>query len=51
MLEVHPTVHTAYQTNKEAIEVSTTALSDELNRVETEVTAALVRDSTRWRNQ
>jgi IS4 transposase len=45
VLGVHPTVHAAYQANKEAIGVSTTALYNKLDRVETEVSAALVRDS------
>jgi Transposase DDE domain len=42
---VHPTVHAAYQANKSAIGVSTTALYNKLDRVETGVSAALVRDS------
>jgi len=41
----HPTVHVAYQANKAAIGVSTTALYYKLDRVETGVSAALVRDS------
>jgi hypothetical protein len=41
----HPTVHAAYQANKAAIGVSTTALDNKLDRVETGVSAALVRDS------
>jgi IS4 transposase len=45
VLGVHPTVHAAYQANKDAIGVSTTALSNKLDRVETRVSAALVRDS------
>jgi IS4 transposase len=45
VLGVHPTVHAAYQANKDAIGVSTTALYNKLDRVETEVSAALVRDS------
>jgi len=45
VLGVHPTVHAAYQANKEAIGVSTTALYNKLDRVETSVAAALVRDS------
>ena len=45
VLGVHPTVHAAYQTNKAAIGVSTTALYNKLDRVETGVAAALVRDS------
>jgi Transposase DDE domain len=44
-LGVHPTVHAAYQANKGAIGVSTTALYNKLDRVETGVSAALVRDS------
>jgi IS4 transposase len=38
-------VHAAYQANKDAIGVSTTALYNKLDRVETRVSAALVRDS------
>jgi IS4 transposase len=45
VLGVHPTVHAAYQANKDAIGVSTTALYNKLDRVETRVSAALVRDS------
>jgi Transposase DDE domain len=45
VLGVHPTVHAAYQTNKAAIGVSTTALYNKLDRVETGMSAALVRDS------
>jgi hypothetical protein len=41
----HPTVHAAYQAQKDTIGVSTTALYNKLDRVETEVSAALVRDS------
>src|SRR5215468_5187070 len=51
VLGVHPTVHAAYQANKEAIGVSTTALYHKLDRVETGVAAALVRDSPRWRSR
>src|SRR3954462_12242636 len=45
VLGVHPTVHAAYTANKEAIGVSTTALYNKLDRVEPEVSAALVHDS------
>src|SRR5262245_9762450 len=45
VLGVHPTVHAAYQANKAVIGVSTTALYNKLDRVETGVSAALVRDS------
>ena len=45
VLGVHPTVHAAYQANKEAIGVSTTALYNKLDRVEIDVAVALVRDS------
>ena len=45
VLGVHPPVHAAYQANTAAIGVSTTALSNKLDRVETGVSAALVRDS------
>jgi len=52
VLGVHPTVHAAYQANKTTIGVSTTALYNKLDRVETGVAAALVRDSanspSRW---
>ena len=45
VLGVHPTVHAAYQSHKDTIGVSTTALYNKLDRVETGVSAALVRDS------
>jgi hypothetical protein len=45
VLGVHPTVHAAYQARKAALGVSTTALYNKLDRVETGVSAALVRDS------
>ena len=45
VLGVHPTVHAAYQANKDVIGVSTTALDNKLDRVEPGVSAALVRDS------
>jgi hypothetical protein len=45
VLGVHPTVHAAYQAQKGALGVSTTALYNKLDRVETGVSAALVRDS------
>jgi hypothetical protein len=45
VLGVHPTVHAVSQANKETIGVSTTALSNQLDRVEPGVAAALVRDS------
>ena len=45
VLGVHPTVHAAYQAQKDTIGVSTTALYNKLDRVETAVSAALVRDS------
>jgi hypothetical protein len=45
VLGVHPSVHAAYQANREAIGVSTTALYNKLDRVETGVSAALVRDA------
>jgi hypothetical protein len=45
VLGVHPTVHAAYQANKETIGVSTTALYNKLDRVEPQVSAALVHDS------
>ena len=45
VFRIHPTVHAAYQANLEAIGVSTTALYRKLDRVETGVSASLVRDS------
>jgi DDE family transposase len=45
VLGVHPTVHAAYQAHKETIGVSTTALYNKLDRVEPQVSAALVHDS------
>src|ERR687884_259163 len=48
VLGVHPTVHAAYQANKAAIGVSTTALYNKLDRVEPGVAAALVRDSAEF---
>src|SRR5262245_42131789 len=45
VLGVHPTIHAAYQANKATIGVSTTAVYNKLDRVETGVAAALVRDS------
>ena len=45
VLGVHPTVHAAYQANKEAIGGSTTALYNKLDRVELAGSAALVPDS------
>jgi hypothetical protein len=47
VLGVHPTVHAAYQAQKETLGVSTTALYNKLDRVETGVSAALVHDSAR----
>jgi hypothetical protein len=47
VLGVHPTVHAAYQAQKDTLGVSTTALYNKLDRVETGVSAALVRDSAR----
>jgi hypothetical protein len=45
VLGVHPTVHAASQANKAALGLSTTALYNQLDRVETRVAAAWVRDS------
>ncbi len=45
VLGVHPSVRAAYKANQETIGVSTTALYNKLDRVETGVSAALVRDS------
>ena len=47
VLGVQPSVHAAYQSHKEAIGVSTTALYNKLDRVESGVAAELVRDSAR----
>jgi IS4 transposase len=47
VLGVQPSVHAAYQAHKEELGVSTTALYNKLDRVETAVAAALVRDSAR----
>ena len=47
VLGVHPSVHAAYQAHKEEIGVSTTALDNKLDRVDTAVAAALVRDAAR----
>ena len=47
VLGVHPTVHAAYQVQKDTLGVSTTALYNKLDRVETGGSAALVRDSAR----
>jgi hypothetical protein len=45
VLGVHPTVHAAYKANQDGIGVSTTALYNKLDRVESGVSAALVHDS------
>jgi hypothetical protein len=47
VLGVQPSVHAAYQAHKEDIGMSTTALYTKLDRVETTVAAALVRDAAR----
>lgn len=47
VLQVHPSVHAAFQSRREFLKLSTTALYNKLNRVETEVSAELVRDSAR----
>jgi hypothetical protein len=47
VLGVQPSVHAAYQSHKETIGVSTTALYNKLDRVESGVAAELVRDSAR----
>jgi hypothetical protein len=47
VLGVQPSVHAAYQAHKETIGVSTTALYNKLERVETGVAAEWVRDSAR----
>jgi hypothetical protein len=47
VLGVHPSVHAAYQAHREELGVSTTALYNKLDRVETAVAAELVRDSAR----
>jgi hypothetical protein len=45
VLGVHPSVHAAYQASPDGMGVSTTALYNKLDRVEPEVSAALVHDS------
>ena len=45
MLGEHPTVHAAYQAKKDTLGVSTTALYNKLDRVESPVSAALVHDA------
>jgi hypothetical protein len=45
VLGVHPPLHAAYQANKAAIGVATTALYNQLDRVAPKVSAALVRAS------
>jgi len=45
IFEVQPSVHAAYQMRDEPIGVSITALYNKLNRIETGVSAELVRDS------
>lgn len=47
VLGIQPSVHAASQAHKEEIGVSTTALYNTLDRVDTAVAAALVRDSAR----
>src|SRR6266487_6184035 len=47
VLGVQPSVHAASQAHQEEMGVSTTALYNKLDRVETGVAAALVRDSAR----
>lgn len=47
VLGVQPSVPAAYQAHKEESGVSPTALYNKLDRVETTVAAALVRDSAR----
>jgi hypothetical protein len=47
VLGVQPSVPAAYQAHQEELGVSTTALDNKLDRVETAVAAALVRDSAR----
>lgn len=47
VLKVQPSVHAAYQSQREDLNVSLTALYNKLNRVETNVSAELVRDSAR----
>jgi hypothetical protein len=47
VLKVQPSVNAAYQSQQEDLNVSTTALYNKLNRVETTVSAELVCDSAR----
>ena len=45
VLRVHPSAHAAYQANQESMNISTVALYDKLKRIETGVSAALVRET------
>lgn len=47
VLEIHPSIHSAYQAQAKEIRVSDQAVYDKLNHVEPEVSAELVRDSAR----
>jgi hypothetical protein len=47
VLKIQPSVHAAYQSQRDSLNVSITALYNKLNRVETKVSAELVRDSAR----
>jgi hypothetical protein len=47
VLGVSPSVHAAYQEDEASIPVTVTAVYDKLKRIETEVSAELVRDSAR----
>jgi len=43
--KIHPSIHAAYQDNKEKIETSITALYDKLNGIDTVTSRALVRET------
>ena len=43
--KVQPSIHAAYQDNKEEIETSLTAVYDKLNRMDTTTSRALVRET------
>jgi IS4 transposase len=47
VLQVEPSVHAAYQSRRETLKISTTALYNKLNRVEIGVSAELVHESAR----
>jgi hypothetical protein len=42
---IHPSIHAAYQDNKEEIETSITSVYNKLNGLDTEISRALVKDT------